>query len=215
MGTDLLVFLAAYLIGAIPFGLLIGKLFGVRDIRAFGSGNIGATNVVRVIGMQAGIWVYLLDIAKGFAAVQLARSFPSMQMPLDLFLVIAAALAVLGHVFPVYLAFVGGKGVNTALGVLLALMPSAGLFALAVFVVVLLVTKYVSLGSMLASIALVAFTLWQQAFQIPPPGLIYCTLAVLLMVLVLLTHRTNLARLRAGTESKFSLRRRSGEAHPR
>ena len=119
----LLPVIIAYLLGAIPFGLLVPRMFGVRDIRQHGSGNIGATNATRVRGFQRAVWVYVGDIAKGAAAVLLARWYAlHYPIPFDTihpYLVICALAAVVGHVFPVYLGLKGGKGVNTALGVML------------------------------------------------------------------------------------------------
>ena len=121
--------LIAYLLGAIPFGMIVARLYGAGDIRTLGSGNIGATNVWRVAGAKAAVWVYLGDIAKGTAAVlvgrYVAQHFQPTMLPIDTFLVLCALTAVLGHVFPVYLGFKGGKGVNTALGTMLVLLPMA------------------------------------------------------------------------------------------
>ena len=117
MLTALTAILIAYLVGAIPFGLVVARIFGVRDIRQVGSGNIGATNVLRTLGMRAAVWVFLLDIGKGAVPVLLAGSVSQSAIRPDLFLVLVGLAAVLGHVLPVYLGFRGGKGVATAFGV--------------------------------------------------------------------------------------------------
>jgi glycerol-3-phosphate acyltransferase PlsY len=114
MFVPIAVILLAYLLGGIPFGLFIARAYGIKDIRNHGSGNIGATNVLRAAGPKAAIWVYILDIGKGIVAVLIARIVDQAFLPRDTFLVITALAAVFGHVFPVYLAFKGGKGVNTA-----------------------------------------------------------------------------------------------------
>jgi acyl phosphate:glycerol-3-phosphate acyltransferase len=145
----------AYLLGAIPFGLLLGKAAGV-DVRAAGSGNIGATNVARTAGKGVGIATLVLDAAKGAAPILLADRV----LHLDtIWLVSIGLAAVLGHVFPIYLLFRGGKGVATALGVFLALSPVATGVSVAVFLVTFLVTKIVSLGSLIGAIVL-ATTSW-------------------------------------------------------
>ena len=119
------IYIAAYLIGAIPFGWIVARLAGVGDIRSHGSGNIGATNVARVAGFKVAIWVYVGDILKGVAAVALAQWYAATYgapFNVALFTILAGLIAILGHIFPVYLRFKGGKGVNTALGVLLLLL---------------------------------------------------------------------------------------------
>ena len=148
----------AYLMGAIPFGLIVARWYGIRDIRNEGSGNIGATNVTRVIGFKAAVWVYLGDIGKGVLAVLIARfialHFGTGIVGYDVFLVIVAVAAVLGHVFPVYIGFKGGKGVSIGLGVMIVLLPYETLLALGIFILTIMLTRYVSIGSMLAGISL-------------------------------------------------------------
>jgi len=197
--------LLAYLLGAIPFGLLIAKSRGITDIRALGSGNIGATNVWRVAGPKVAIWVYILDISKGIAAIMIARAFNQTFMDRDIFLVLCALSAVLGHIFPVYLAFRGGKGVNTALGVLFALVPAQALVALTVFIVIVALTHYISLGSLLGGICLVVTLLIQKFIFAMPIASVYIYLSIALALLIVYTHRENIVRLASGTESRFSL----------
>lgn len=204
--------LCAYLVGAIPFGLLIARAFGLRDIRQHGSGNIGATNVVRLLGWKAGFWVYLFDIAKGLLPVMFASSVNVTIMPPEYFPVAVGMLAVLGHVFPLWLGFRGGKGVNTALGVVIALMPLAAAIAFGVFLLTLLLTRFVSLGSLLASLALVATHLVIRSLSPDQFRPLLLLLSCGVALLIFFTHRSNLARLRAGTESRFTFRSRKEEA---
>lgn len=199
------IIIAAYLLGAIPFGLLIAQTFGVRDVRKHGSGNIGATNVWRVAGARAAIWVYLLDIGKGVVAVLLASSVNQTIIPRDTFLVLAALAAVIGHVFPVYLKFKGGKGVNTALGVLLALLPLEALAGLIVFIVMVAISRFISLGSITAAVSLAAIVLIERVAFGRPVEIIYVLLTMVIAVLVVITHRKNIKRMIEGTEPRFSL----------
>lgn len=202
------VLVAAYLIGGIPFGLLVARAHGVTDIRAHGSGNIGATNVWRTIGPKAALWVYLGDIGKGILAVMIARFVTQALIPVDYFLVLTALAVVAGHVFSVYLSFRGGKGVNTALGVMISLLPWHALVALAVFIITVAASKYISLGSVVASVSLFLSTLAEKLMIEPHRSVIYTILAAVLMILVTYTHRANLARIRSGTESRFTLSKR-------
>src|SRR5258707_7319239 len=151
--------LAAYFLGSIPFGLLLAKLFGSADVRKTGSGNIGATNVARVAGPLAGILTLILDTAKGAAAVWLAGRVTNESAT---WMTIAAFAVLLGHCFPVWLRFKGGKGVATALGVFLALCPLAAVSALLLFLLCVAYWRYVSLGSVAAAAAmpLLIYFLW-------------------------------------------------------
>ncbi len=201
--------LAAYLLGAIPFGLLVARLHGVADIRTHGSGNIGATNVWRVINPRAGVLVYVLDFAKGIGSVLLAQNVPQPVMQRDLFLVVSALAAVIGHVFPVYLAFKGGKGVSTGLGVMITLLPAASGIAILVFAVVVSLTRFVSLGSILGSFSLCAVIAIEKFLLSRPVASIYLLLSLAFVAVVLFTHRENIGRLLRGTERRFSLSSRS------
>lgn len=210
--------IVGYLLGAIPFGLLVPRLFGVADIRQHGSGNIGATNVTRVLGFRRAIWVYMGDIAKGAAAVLIGRWFAaSYGVPFETvqnYLVLCALAAVMGHLFPVYLGFRGGKGVNTALGVMLALMPIEALMAFGVFAIVFMIGRYVSLASMTAAVAFVAIVLIEKYALGHEVATVYVGVSVVVVLLILYAHRENMARLIAGTESKFERKSRhtnSGE----
>jgi len=196
--------LAAFLCGSIPFGLLLVKLAGKGDVRAHGSGNIGATNVSRVGGKALGIVTLLLDIAKGFLPVFLAKKAG---VGVDLLALMALA-AVLGHVFTPWLKFQGGKGVATALGVILAADASLVLLPMGTFLFALWLTRHVSLGSILAAAMvpvtpIIAITAYSPlgASLLKDRGLVLPWLA--LAVLVIWKHRENILRLQAGTESKL------------
>jgi len=183
--------LGAFLCGSVPFGLLLVKVAGKGDVREHGSGNIGATNVSRVGGKALGLLTLLLDIAKGFLPVFVAKQLGWGETALSLL----ALSAVLGHVFTPWLKFQGGKGVATALGVALAFRAGMVLPALGVFIVLLLVFRYVSLGSVLSAVALPLVLAWRGG---PPPVLI---LWAALSLLVVIKHHENIRRLLKGTES--------------
>ncbi len=183
--------LGAFLCGSIPFGLVLVKLAGKGDVRAHGSGNIGATNVSRVGGKALGILTLLLDIAKGFLPVFLAKQLGLGESTLSLL----ALCAVLGHMFTPWLKFQGGKGVATALGVALAFRASMVLPALGVFILLLLVFRYVSLGSVMAALALPLVLLWKGST--PVVLLLWADISLL----VIIKHHENIRRLLKGTES--------------
>lgn len=182
----------SYLLGSVPFGVLIARYKKV-DIRRHGSGNIGATNVNRALGKKAGVLTLVLDCAKGALPVALAQNFTG-----DDFQAAGAGMAAfLGHLFPVFLKFKGGKGVATGLGVFLYATPLAALCCVAVFAVAVAVSRYVSLGSMLAALSLPLFGCLLQV----PVSYGYASGAV--AVLIVFKHRANIERLLAGTENKF------------
>jgi glycerol-3-phosphate acyltransferase PlsY len=191
---------AGYLLGSIPWGVLITRISGRADIRQAGSGNIGATNVARVAGPAAGILTLLLDTAKGFTAVWLAAHYSNDSAT---WMMIAGLAALAGHCFPLWLKFKGGKGVAAALGVFLALCAPAALAALAVFVLVTAYWKYVSLGSIAAAAAmpLLIYFLWAPPHA-PPTVIIFGTMAATLLIIY--KHDANIQRLVEGVEPKFS-----------
>jgi glycerol-3-phosphate acyltransferase PlsY len=206
--TTSLLLAAAYLLGSIPFGLLLAKLFAGSDIRKSGSGNIGATNVARVAGPGAGILTLALDAAKGSAAVWLAGRFTEQSSTV---MTLAGIIALLGHCFPVWLKFKGGKGVATALGVFLVLAPLAAIASLLVFIVVSAAWRYVSLGSVsaAASMPLLMYFLWAPGHA-PPLVVDFGTLFA--AALVIFKHDANLQRLMDGEEPKFSFGKSKGDA---
>ncbi len=195
--------MVAYLIGAVPFGLLIARLYGVKDIRKVGSGNTGATNVYRTAGSRAAVWVFLLDIGKGIVAVLLARQLSPNWWPQDVFLTVVVMAAVVGHIFPVYLRFKGGKGVNTALGGLVMVMPVEILICVAVFLIMTVLFRYISLGSISAAVALPTALLVERYFLNQEVTDVYLVFGIVLALLVILTHIKNIGRLIAGTENRF------------
>jgi glycerol-3-phosphate acyltransferase PlsY len=202
MNPWLLTLPLAYLLGSIPFGYLLVRTFRKQDIRSMGSGNIGATNVVRSGAKGLGIATLLLDLGKAFAAVMLARHIA----PGSFDLAVAAAIAaVLGHVFPVWLGFRGGKGVASALGVFLALTPRSALCVLAVFLVVVMLTRYVSLASIVAA---AAFPIFGFLF-VPNRSPIVIAGFLFIPLLIVVKHFGNIRRLLSGTESRFGSGRKA------
>ncbi len=186
----------AYLLGSIPFGYLLVRIFLKQDIRSTGSGNIGATNVARSGARGLGFLTLLLDLGKAYLAVELVKRYVPGNPDLAM---LAAVAAILGHVFPVWLGFRGGKGVASALGVFLALSPATAGCILLVFALVFALTRYVSLASILASASLPFFLYHFTRDRSPMFLLGYCFIAIL----VIAKHHANIRRLLAGTESRF------------
>jgi len=184
----------AYLIGSIPFSFLVARAFGVGDVRRVGSGNVGATNVLRSAGRVAGVLAFLLDAGKGAAAAALAgRLAPGEPLAAAL----AAVLAVVGHMYPVWLRFQGGKGVSTGLGAFAPLVPQAAAGAVVAFALVAVLTRFVSLGSIAGAFALVGLAYAGRGVS---PVVIA---AAATAALVVLRHRSNLRRILAGTERRL------------
>ena len=198
-----LILISAYLIGSIPTSVWIGKIFFDIDVRDYGSGNAGATNVMRVLGPAIGVPVLLFDIFKGYLAVKLLSSFSYFNAGTDKFVNQQIALgvaAVLGHIYPVYAGFRGGKGVATIFGVLLALSPFSTLCAAGVFLIVLFISKFVSVSSISAGLS---FPVWIIAvFQ--TTFLSLGIFSVVVAFLIILTHKKNIVRLLNGTENRAS-----------
>lgn len=192
MTLALILILAAYFVGSIPTGLLLAKAHGV-DIRAAGSGNIGATNVYRTLGRSVGVLTLVGDCLKGLLPVLLARHLGFA----DQWVAAVGVAAFVGHVYTVFLGFKGGKGVATALGVFLAISPLAVLCALAIFVTVVWKWRYISLGSITAAALMPLFVVLLSR------NVAYAVVTCIVAVLVVVKHRENIARLRAGTENKF------------
>jgi glycerol-3-phosphate acyltransferase PlsY len=196
-----LIVIAAYFLGSIPFGLLIVKISGGGDIRESGSGNIGAANVARNAGAIAGVLTLLLDAAKGYLAVFLAARWTGGNIR---WMTVAAVLAVIGHMFPIWLRFRGGKGVATGLGVILPICWQAAGLGVLLWLVVVAFWRYSSLGSIAAAVAMPIFVYVLYApHHAPPEALTFGT--VLISILVLVKHRSNMERLIAGEESRLKL----------
>lgn len=198
----------AYLIGAIPTSVWIGRIFYKVDVRTQGSGNAGATNTIRVLGYKAGIPVLVFDIFKGWLAVFIANLFfiDSGKFPdATDFKIMLAIAAVIGHVFPAYVGFKGGKGIATLLGVGIALFPIAALCAVIIFALTLILSRYVSLSSMVAAIT---FPIIEILILGHKDHLSLMCLAIAVAVFVPITHRKNIRRLMKGEETKFTMRKK-------
>ncbi|MGR3811414.1 glycerol-3-phosphate 1-O-acyltransferase PlsY [Jiulongibacter sp. NS-SX5] len=185
----------AYLLGSTPTAVLYGRFVHGVDIRDHGSGNAGATNSLRVLGKRAGLAVLIIDVIKGVLAVQIPRMFFSNEPET---LIIFGFAAVIGHLLPIFAGFRGGKGIATSFGVILALQPLAALICLAVFALVVYLSKYVSLASLTASFSFLIYSL------IAMPELRFFQLMCLILFLLLVyTHRQNIKRLLNGVENKY------------
>jgi len=197
--------LAAYAVGAIPWGYLIPRLLKGIDIRTVGSGNIGATNVGRVLGKWWGISVFFLDVAKGFVPAYVLAPFLAAELGIAVIpSQVACGLgAILGHMFPVYIGFRGGKGVATSLGVFLGLAPVPAACALGTWAVVLAATRYMSLGSIIGTASLPAVMVAMDRGRWLGEGWPILALCIFAVLLVIVRHRANLKRLLAGTEPKI------------
>lgn len=189
-------FIFAYLLGSIPTAVWISKWFYGFDIRTKGSGNAGATNTFRVLGTKAGVIVLLLDILKGFLAVYVNRIIA--QQNVTLICILAGAFAVTGHIFPLFAQFKGGKGVATMLGVVIGINFTASLIAMAVFIIILLSTNYVSLGSLSGAVSFIITVLIANGFN----DVTMLIFAVSVSVVVCLCHISNIKRLLNGVENK-------------
>ena len=187
---------AGYLIGSIPFALVLARRWGTADLRTIGSGNLGAANVMRVSGVAPGVLVAVLDLAKGAASVALAQRV----RPDGATAALAGFAAIMGHIYPVWLRFKGGKGVATACGVFSVLTPAVVPPVLTIFLATVALTKYISLGSLLATIALPPIA---YAIGSPPPSVFT---AIAASVVIVIRHRSNLVRLRTGTERRIGVR---------
>jgi glycerol-3-phosphate acyltransferase PlsY len=201
--VSLLVIAVAYLLGSIPVGYLLVRLFRHQDIRSIGSGNIGATNVLRSGGRSLGAATFLGDVLKGCSAVYIGALIGVLLAPdaaVRNMQALAAISCVLGHVFPVWLHFKGGKGVATGFGVFLVAAPTSALAAIAVFALVLLLTRYVSLASILGAASFPLFA-WMLVRGERPPFFIAVQFAVSLIIIA--KHHQNIRRLLDGTESRF------------
>ena len=205
-GSNIVFLILSYLIGSVPFSIISGKLLKGIDVREYGSGNAGATNTFRVLGKTAGIPVLILDVLKGYIAVNLVwytSYVPSTEIYINLQLTFGIA-AVLGHVFPIYVGFRGGKGVATLLGFMLAVFPESALISIVVFVLTLLFSKYVSLSSIFAGL-IFPFGVYYLSETLVPTMMIF---AVFVPILLIATHQRNIERLVRGDENKVSLKKK-------
>ncbi len=201
----LISFVFAYLLGSIPTSFLMGKLIKGIDIREYGSGNVGATNALRVLGTKIGIITLLIDIGKGFLAIQIGKLLVS--EPSNLFLIGTGLFGIIGHIFTIFLKFKGGKGVATSAGVFIALSPLPVAIALVVFLVTVWLSKYVSLGSMVAAFV---FFLVELIVNVRNRFANFELLIFifLLMVFIFIRHKANIKRIIDGNENRISFRDR-------
>lgn len=201
--------LLAYMLGSVPSAVWIGKFFYGVDVREYGSGNAGATNVFRVLGKKAGIPVLILDILKGWLAVNMAYfisdSLPGTAEYLNLQLALGIS-AILGHIFPLYAGFRGGKGIATLVGILIAVNPATTAVAIVVFSLVVLFSGFISLGSMIAALSYPFIVIFLFPRSASPTMIIF---ACMIAVLVLITHQKNIERLIKRQESKMRLLKKS------
>ncbi|PIE85970.1 MAG: acyl-phosphate glycerol 3-phosphate acyltransferase [Bacteroidia bacterium] len=207
IGFILFTVIIAYLLGSVPSSVWVGRIFYNLDVREHGSGNAGTTNTFRVLGVKAGIVVFILDAAKGWLAASLVYMSNSLEPGTNSFVtlsIILGSAAVVGHIFPIYVGFRGGKGVATLFGVVMSIHLQAALLALAVFVVILLISRYVSLSSMLAGISFPIITI--AVFKTTLLSLVIFSIVISLLLLV--THQHNILRLIRREESKANLFRR-------
>ena len=209
---NIILLLSAYLLGSIPTAVWIGKYFYKIDVREYGSGNAGATNAFRVLGKKAGIPVLLIDVLKGFVAVNLAcfsHYTKGTNQIINLELVLGIA-SLVGHIFPIFASFRGGKGIATLLGIILAVHPSAAFLSIGIFLLVLITTKYVSLSSIIAAIAFPIIVIGVFATKVPS----LVIFSVLIAIMVLITHQKNIERLIRRQESKAHLFKKKEKEEP-
>jgi glycerol-3-phosphate acyltransferase PlsY len=202
--NEVLLILLAYLIGSVPTAVWISKYFFKIDIRDYGSGNAGATNTFRVLGSKWGTFVMLVDVLKGIIATSLYILLPyylTDEWDRTNFMIGLGLAAVLGHIFPIWAGFRGGKGVATLLGMAVAIQPLVALCCVGVFLIVLYLTRFVSLSSILAGVSFMVFIL----FIFNEKETLYRIFAVLVALMVILTHQKNIGRILKGTESKIPL----------
>jgi len=201
---ELLLIIFAYFIGSIPTALIISRRFFDIDIRDYGSGNMGATNTFRVLGSKYGTVVMVIDILKGMAAIALYNLIPYYledEFARTNFMIGLGIAAVLGHVFPIFANFRGGKGVATLFGMLLAMQPVIAISCVGVFLIVLFLTRWVSLSSILGAVMLPVCVLWIWNDDV----VLYRVFAILVAVMVILTHQKNISRILRGVESRVPI----------
>ncbi len=199
----------SFLVGGIPFGFLIGRIFKGVDIRQHGSGNVGATNVLRVVGRAAGLSALALDILKGFAPTYFLPGLLGIAHP-QLASVLCAAGAITGHIWTPYLGLRGGKGVATSCGAVLALSPPGFAIAVGAWIALVALTRYVSFASMTAAVVFLLYVVISGPERIPGYGPLL-GFSIVFVALIFLRHRANIGRLLRGEESRFSLRKKKIE----
>ena len=190
------IFLISYLLGSIPTGFLVGKFLKNIDLRFIGSGSTGATNVLRNVGKWPALFVFIIDVLKGFVAVKIAQHYSN----IELIVVLAGISAITGHIWPIWLSGKGGKAVATGLGMFLALSWQVGLASLGIFLTILARSKYVSLSSISAAILLPIF-MFLKLLEFDHP---FFLISLIVSILVIWKHRTNIRRLLKGEESKIN-----------
>jgi glycerol-3-phosphate acyltransferase PlsY len=201
---EFLLIIMAYLIGSVPTALIISRKFFGIDIREYGSGNMGATNAFRILGSKFGTIIMVLDVLKGMLAVGLFYLLPfyvSNEFERTNFMIALGLSAVIGHIFPVFADFKGGKGVATLLGMILAIQPYIALTCIGVFLIVLFLTRYVSLSSILGAIMLPICVLWIWNED----ELTYRIFAILVAAMVIITHQKNISRIIKGAENRVPI----------
>ena len=187
------ILILSYLLGSIPNGLIFGKLIWNKDLRQFGSGNIGATNAWRVIGKQAGILIFLLDFLKGAISVMLAKIFVGSA----LVMVAAGLLAIIGHTFSIFLKLRGGKGVATGLGVIAVMMPKVTAIVFLTWLIIFLVTRYVSVASIIAAaLTPILAIIFDEPIE-------FIILGLMAAAFIIFRHKENILRLKQGRENRF------------
>jgi len=201
---ELVLIIVSYIIGSIPTALIVSRRFFGIDIRDYGSGNMGATNTFRVLGSRYGTMVMIIDILKGMAAVMLYNLLPfylNHELERTNLMLGLGLAAVAGHIFPIFAGFRGGKGVATLLGMVLAIQPVIAVSCIGIFVLVLFLTRYVSLSSILAAIALPICVLWIWNEH----EIFYRVFALIVAILVIVTHQKNIGRILRGVESRIPI----------
>jgi len=196
---------AAYILGSIPTSYIIGKLIKGIDIRDFGSGNVGATNALRILGTKVGVFTLIIDIGKGFLAVNFASFI--IPEPTDIIIIITGLFAIIGHIFTIFLKFKGGKGVATSAGVFIAIIPIPVALALFVFVLTVWLSKFVSLGSILAALTLFISELVMN-FWISFVELEFLIFTFIIALFIIIRHKANIQRLFNGNENIISFKKK-------
>ncbi|MGB3948854.1 MAG: glycerol-3-phosphate 1-O-acyltransferase PlsY [Bacteroidia bacterium] len=208
---NIILLFVAYLLGSIPTAVWVGKYFYNIDVREHGSGNAGATNVFRVLGKKAGIPVLIIDVLKGLFATLLSTysNLENNNSELIHFQLCLGLAALIGHIFPVFASFKGGKGIATLLGIIIAIVPSAALIAISVFLITLIGSRIVSLSSMVAALAFPIIIIFIQKTN----EIALVIFSISISIIVIITHRKNIVRLLKNEESKISFKSKKQDVH--